>query len=366
MRFFFRKYFPISLKDALIFIVTMLAASLLCEFLRNITTSDVHVPLIFVLVVLIISFLTNGYFFGTLAAISSVFAVNWAFTYPYRKLDFSIYGYPLTFITMLAVGIATSTLATRLKEQEKLKLENEREKMRANLLRSVSHDIRTPLTAIGGNIETVLEGGEKLPEDEKRALLENAKEDVNWLYTMVENLLSITKINTEGKSEIKKSDELIEEIFSESSAKFRRHHDSITIKIHCPDEPVFVYADAMLIEQVLINLMENAVKHGVSTDEIDLDAAVMDDMVEIKVTDNGQGIDKKILPNIFSISTQNQVFSPDKNRFMGIGLMVCKTIVDAHGGDMSARNVQPHGAEFSFTVPLGGTEYADKRQNTDN
>ena len=353
-----KKLFPITIKDALIFLVTMGVASFLCEILRAITTSDVHVPLIFVLAVLIVSFLTEGYFFGTLAAITSVFAVNWAFTYPYGKLDFSIYGYPLTFITMLGVGIATSTLATRIKEQEKLKLENEREKMRANLLRSLSHDLRTPLTAIGGNISAVIEGSDKLPEEEKRQLLENARDDVNWLYNMVENLLSITKISADSKSQLHKTDELIEDILSESANKFKSHYEGIGVTINCPEDPVFVNTDPILIEQVLINLMENAAKHGQTTTGINLTAARDGDMVKVEVRDNGRGIDKKILSNIFSLSPQNQTFSSDKSRFMGIGLMVCKTIIDAHGGDISARNTEDGGAAFTFTIPVGGSEDA--------
>lgn len=351
-----RKYFPLSIKDAFIFIVTMCAASALCEALRKITTSDVHVPLIFVLVVLIVSFLTDGYFFGTLAAITSVFAVNWAFTYPYRKLDFSIYGYPLTFITMLAVGMATSTLATRLKEQEKLRAETDREKMRANLLRSVSHDLRTPLTAIDGNISAVLENSDRLTDGEKRQLLENAKADAEWLYTMVENLLSVTKINTDRSAEITKKSELIEEILSESANRFKSHNENISVNIRCPEDAVFVKCDAMLIEQVLLNLMDNSVKHGKDTSVILLEARSEGDTAFISVEDDGGGIEKNILQRISDDSLQS--FASDSNRFMGIGLMVCRTVVEAHGGRLTAENTDK-GAKFTFTLPMEEYTYAD-------
>ena len=145
LRNFLKRFFPLSSRGWLIFLVAMAVASVLCWLLGRTTSSDTHVPMIFVLAVLVVALCTDGYFYGLLAAISSVLGVNYAFTYPYLKLDFSIYGYPLTFMTMLAVGFAVSTLTTRVKAQEKLRAESEREKMRANLLRAVSHDLRTPL-----------------------------------------------------------------------------------------------------------------------------------------------------------------------------------------------------------------------------
>ena len=348
-----KKYFPLSLKDFFLFLAAMGVGSLLCLALQRITTSDVHVPLIFVLVVLIISLLTDGYFWGSLAALSSVFAVNWAFTYPYMKLDFSIYGYPLTFITMLAVGIATSTLATRLKEQEKLKLETEKEKTRANLLRSVSHDLRTPLTGISGSVSAILDSGESMSDSEKRELLENVRKDADWLYTMVENLLSITRISGEGSGEICKTDELLEEVVSEAVLKFRNHNRGIHVDVSIPDEMLFVPMDAMLVEQLLINLMDNSVIHGNTTDRINVRITSDNRNAYISVADNGTGIDKKLLPHLFDGSLQYGGHnSGDSNRFMGIGLTVCKTIADAHGGAISARNIDGSGAEFTLSLPL--------------
>ena len=120
-------YAPLSLKGWLVYLVAMLIASLVCIMLQHVSNSDVHVPIIFVLVVLVVSLLTEGYFYGILAALTSVIAVNYAFTAPYMQIDFSPYGYPLTFMTMLAVGVVISTLMTRVQKQEKLRLENERE-----------------------------------------------------------------------------------------------------------------------------------------------------------------------------------------------------------------------------------------------
>ena len=197
------------------------------------TTSDVHVPMIFVLAVLVVSLMTEGYFYGLLAALLSVIGVNYAFTFPYLKLDFSIYGYPLTFFTMLTVGLATSTLTTRLKEQEKLRMESERETMRANLLRAVSHDLRTPLTAISGSITTVLEDKGTLSEQERHNLLQDVKTDAEWLCRMVENLLSITRVGSAGG--IRKEDQLWEEVLSEAVISFRKKHSGVSVSVTVPE-----------------------------------------------------------------------------------------------------------------------------------
>lgn len=350
IRSFITKYCPLSLRDWIIFSISMAAGSLVCIFLQRITTTDTHVPIIFVLVVLVTALMTNGYFYGILASLTSVFAVNWAFTYPYMKLDFSVIGYPLTFITMLGVSIAASMLTTGMKEIEKFRRENEREKMRANLLRSVSHDLRTPLTAIDGSITAVLERKD-MDEESKRELLENARNDAEWLCKMVENLLSVTKIS--GSATLHKTEELIEDVVGESLVNFRKNHPDLIIDVGLPDEPVFAPMDAMLIEQVIRNLMDNAVIHGKTTTRISVGMADNGDHVSVTISDNGLGIEPSILPHLFDGSLEPGKDSGDSSRFMGIGLAVCRTIVVAHGGDLTAYNNENGGASFSFSLPKG-------------
>ena len=257
---FLKKYFPMSAKGWLIYFVAMGLASALCALLQKVSTSDVHVPMIFVLMVLIIALMTDGYFYGFLAAVTSVIAVNWAFTYPYAELNFTIYGYPLTFVTMLAVGFAVSTLAARVKEQNRIKFEAEQEKMRANLLRAISHDLRTPLTSISGAISAVLDSGDSLSNAQRLELLSDARKDADWLYRMVENLLSITRISGDKPGAIKKEDEVLEEVLSEVVVKFKKKNPDITVSVTVPDDLFFVPMDAMLVEQLLMNLMDNAVE----------------------------------------------------------------------------------------------------------
>ncbi len=328
--------------------------SAICQLMRGWTTSDVHVPMIFVLAVLIISLSTDGYFYGILAAVFSVFAVNYAFTAPYFKLDFSPYGYPLTFITMLAVGLASSTLASAVKYQEKLRIEAEKEKVRSNLLRAISHDLRTPLTSISGSIGAVLDEEDIMDSAQRDELLLGAKQDAEWLCRMVENLLSITRISGDELQAIRKQDEAIEEVLGAAAAKFRQKHPEVTASVRVPDEPLFVPMDAMLIEQVLTNLMDNAVAHGETTTRISVSADTDGAFARITVEDNGVGIAPDIMKDLFNLPAKSGE-REDKSRGMGIGLLVCRTIVEAHGGRIYAEN-SGSGARFVFLLQMGDSK----------
>lgn len=350
---FLKTWFPLSWRDGLIFLVTMMLTALLCLVLQPLSATDVHVPMIFVLAVLLISLSTSGYLYGTLAAFVGVLGVNWAFTYPYYELNFSITGYPLTFMTMLAVGFAVSTLTSRLKEQERARVDSEKEKVRANLLRAVSHDLRTPLTSISGAISTVLEAEDGVSE-QGRALLSDARADAEWLRRMVENLLSVTRISGAPATQLRKEDQLLEEVLGEAAAKFKKYRPEIELKVSIPDEPLFIPMDAMLVEQLLLNLLDNAAVHGGGATCVELEARREGDMARITVRDNGRG---------FEEGRRRQAFSgellpagdrrPDRSRNMGIGLLVCRSITEAHGGSIRAENRPEGGAAVSFTLPMG-------------
>ena len=346
-----------TMRNWLIFLTVLGAAWVLCSSLSRVGKTDSFVPMVFILAVLIVSLLTDGYFYGIVASLISVIGVNYAFTYPYRELNFSIYGYPLTFLTMLAVGFAVSTMTGRLKEQEKIKSESEREKMRANLLRAISHDLRTPLTSISGNIGVVLDDEGGLTDDEKRELLNDAKNDAEWLCRMVENLLSITRITDDQTGTLQIQDEMLEEVISETVVNFKKRNPDIAVSVSVPDTLFFVKMDAMLIEQVLLNLMDNAVLHGGKTTAVDIGVTMEDGFARVTVTDNGRGIERRQLEHLFDGKLGSSAeHRGDSTRSMGIGLSVCKTIVTAHGGEISAHNVPHGGAQFIFTLPLGGQE----------
>ena len=225
--------------------------------------------------------------------------------------------------------------------------------MRANLLRAISHDLRTPLTSISGAISAVLDSGDSLSNAQLLELLSDARKDADWLYRMVENLLSITRISGDKPGAIKKEDEVLEEVLSEVVVKFKKKNPDITVSVTVPDDLFFVPMDAMLVEQLLMNLMDNAVQHGGGTSRITISTAKKDNFAEISVRDNGHGIPPSELDHLFDGSLQLGGDKIDKTRNMGIGLMVCKTIAVAHGGKIWAQNLPDGGAEFIFSLQLG-------------
>lgn len=204
------RIFSFSWRDLAIFCALFGSAVLLCILLHMANSSEGFAYSIFVLTVLLISRFTTGYLFGTLAAVLSVVGTNYIFTYPYWAVNFTLSGYPLTFLTMLVVSLVTCTMTTKIKRQEDLRIEAAREKMRANLLRSVSHDIRTPLTSIIGSTSAMIENPD-LPEQDRLLLLTDVRDDAQWLIRVVENLLSITRMG-DTTTRLVKNPEPAEEI----------------------------------------------------------------------------------------------------------------------------------------------------------
>ena len=348
------RLFPFSRRDLLVSAIILSCAFGLCNLLRLAGSSDGFASPIFVLAVLLVSRLTTGYLFGLIASLLGVVCVNFVFTYPYWAVNFTLSGYPLTFLTFLVVSIMTGTLTAQAKQRERLRAENEKEKMRANLLRSVSHDIRTPLTAILGATSAVLENPEMSPED-RSILLEDVRDDAQWLIRVVENLLSITRIGSDQAS-IAKSPEAAEEVLGEAAQKFRRRFPQISVSVTAPESLLFVPMDPILIAQVLSNLLENAVLHGGTTTAISLSVQKEDDVARFSVRDNGRGIPESALPTLFDGTMKHsETPTSDGKRNMGLGLSVCLAIVRAHGGAMEARNLET-GAEFSFRLPLNKEE----------
>ena len=332
------------------------AAFLVCFMIYTLADSSVSVPLVFVLAVLLTAWQTEGYFYSVLASLVSVFAINYCFTYPYFEFNFTITGYPVTFLTMFALTMIVGMLTDQVKRQSRIKSEAEKEKMRANLLRSVSHDLRTPLTSIIGSSAAVLENYDRLGDAEKKELIGHVREDAQDLMRMVENILSITRIR-DGEVRIVKEPEAAEEIAAEAVQKFRKRFEQIPVRVNVPDELLMVPMDAMLIEQVIINLMENVVLHAKGATRIVLSVRRDGDMAVFSVEDDGEGIDERILPRLFEeMFPHVQDMRGDGRRNMGIGLSACMSIVRAHDGTMKAENMPHGGARMSFMLPIGGDE----------
>lgn len=364
-----------SLKDFAVMLSLLLGAALMGALFQFIIGRSANVATFFFLAVLLISRLTDGYLMGILASFISIAIINTIFSYPFLEMNFTLDGYPLTFLGMLVISIVTCALTTQLKQQltrarmrekqarlldeqnramvkqqEAIRTEAEKEKLRGNLLRAISHDLRTPLTAIYGASTAILTNPD-ISKEEQVKLLEGISEDALWLTRMVENVLSITRIR-EGQADIHKELDVVEEVVAEAAAKVRQRYPGQLIQVHVPDEVLLVPMDSMMIKQVIINLLENAIRHSGVVDRIDLTVRCGADGARFEVRDRGRGIRPEDLSHLFKIFTKDGEPVSDSSRGMGIGLSVCKSIIEAHGGDMRAENAVDGGAVFRFTLPL--------------
>lgn len=317
--------------------------------------NTVNIVLAYTLALIVIASNTTGYGYGIAASIFCVAAVNIFFTYPYFKMDFSQNGYPFTFFAMLTISIATSAIIIRsrkrksaLDERERKLAEADKERMRANLLRAISHDLRTPLTSIIGSSASYLENTAELTEPERLELVANINEDANWLLHMVENLLTVTRIqNDTGK--VHKSPEVVEEVVAEAITRIHKRFPELPVRVNMPNNFLMIPMDATLIEQVLINLLENAHVHSLCDEPIALTIEEETDAIAFHVRDYGIGLDESQIPQLFDGKYTGN--SADSHRGIGIGLSICKTIIMAHSGTITACS-HPDGAEFIFTLPL--------------
>ena len=309
-----------------------------------------HVTTIFVFAVFLISLLTEGYFFGVASAIFGMLAVNYAFTYPYLAFDFNIPVNLISAIIMTSVSVVTGMLTTKIKQYETEKAESERERMRANLLRAVSHDLRTPLTTIYSASSTLRSKKNMLSEQQQNTMLKNIEEDAEWLIRMVENLLSVTRISN-ASVEIAKTPVILDELVDSVMTKFMNRHPDQRVVIEIPDDVIVISIDTILMEQVLMNLLENAVFHAENMTHIMFHIFVLGKKVVFEIADDGCGIKEDRLKSIFSGSFDTYASSSDtKRRNIGIGLSVCATIIHAHNGEISAENRKNGGAVFRFTI----------------
>lgn len=320
----FMKYF----NDVLITIGMLLFTFIVCLNVQNAVGTQHLIPAIFTVSVFITALLTRGYLYGVVASLVSVLAVNYAFTFPYFKFNFTIRDNFLSAVIMLTVTIITSALTTKIRKHEKMMAESEKEKMRANLLRAISHDLRTPLTTIYGASSTIIENYDKLTKEEHIELANGIRQDAEWLTHMVENLLSVTRIDGEGMNLVK-TPIALEELIDSVLVKFQKRYPDRQVALELPDEFVLIQMDPVLIEQVIMNLLENAVKHAKGMTILSLQVTVDDKHAIFEVSDDGIGFSYK---------------------HVGIGLSVCESIIKAHGGTLFMKNRKGGGAVVGFSL----------------
>lgn len=341
------------IKDLFFMVFVLLLTYFLSYYVQFVFDTDTLVPTLFVLGVFFVSLKTEGYVWGVVASLIGVMLVNFTFTAPYFEIDFITPVNMFAALVMLVIAIMTSTLTTQIKQQEKIKAESEKERMRGNLLRAVSHDLRTPLTSIYGATSVIMENYDSINKEKQMKLLKEIHEDSQWLVRMVENLLSVTRIDN-SVTKIAKTPVVLDELIDSVIVKFNKHYPNQKVDVTVPNEFVSIPMDAILIQQVLMNIMENAIVHAKGMTQLELCVRIENNTAVFEIKDDGCGIPEDKLHNLFTGYLEREGNTPtDGSRNnMGIGLSVCSTIIKAHGGVIYAENRPEGGAVFGFTLEM--------------
>lgn len=236
------------------------------------------------------------------------------------------------------------------KEKEEAAIHARNEQLRANLLRAISHDLRTPLTSISGNASNLLTNGEALDGETKHRLYSDIYDDSMWLINLVENLLSVTRLE-DGRMNLHISAELVEDVVAEALRHVNRKSVEHHITVEHKDEFLLAKMDAKLIVQVVINIVDNAIKYTPPGSNIKILTERRGDKAVIHIADDGPGISDDVKPHIFDMFYSGANKVADSRRSLGLGLSLCKSIVTVHGGTLTVKDNQPQGTIFTFTLP---------------
>ena len=343
----------------------MLAATtIVCRLLYQLVLNESIVIMLYLLTVFLISRFTVGYWYGAASSLIAVFLFNFFFTEPYFSINAYDAKYPLIFAIMLVVSFVTSATTVRIRQaaEEKIRQANiqeknrqiiENEKLRGTILRSISHDLRTPLTSITGSVSMLLDNHDGLSEDDRHKLLQDVYQESIWLNRFVENLLSLTRID-DNLLKLKIQPDLIEEIVGETLVIVRRRLGNRSIRVHTPADPILVWMDFALIEQVLMNLLDNAIAHTKEDGKIEISVVQVQETIKFSVWNNGPGIPPDVMTRIFERYFVGNEERYDSRRGMGLGLSICQSIIHAHQGELIAENHPDGGVVFSFSIPING------------
>ena len=241
------------------------------------------------------------------------------------------------------------------REKEEAAILAKNEQLRANLLRAISHDLRTPLTSISGNANNLLANYPKMDDATRKRTFTDIYDDSMWLINLVENLLAVTRIEG-GQVHLTQSVELMDEVITEALRHINRKSKEHTIRVSSSEELILARIDAKLIVQVIINLVDNAVKYTPAGSVIEIHTEKDAHWVIVSVSDNGPGIPDEQKSHVFDMFYSGANKIADSRRSLGLGLSLCKTIVTAHGGTISVADNHPRGTVFLFTIPAGEVE----------
>lgn len=338
------------------------------------TGGENNSALVFVVAVALISLRTSGYAYGVAASIIGALFINIYFMEPYDAFSLSRTGYPVAMLSMVVISCVVCALTARVKKQaieavhrekktralyeqnEKLnaekaaiQLESERAAIRENILRAVSHDLRTPLTSISGTVSVLLESPEISPKN--LAMLSDIKQDADSLIVMVENLLSVTRVQ-DGTMPLKMREEMLEEVAGDALLTTRRRFPDCHVELDLSEDILYLPMDPLLVKQVIVNLLENAIRHSGDTEHITLRLFRQEDWAVAEVRDQGRGLSPEVYQAVKAGQPMPRSLSGDSTRGMGIGLSVCQNIIKAHGGFFTAENHTGGGAVFRFGLPI--------------
>ena len=238
------------------------------------------------------------------------------------------------------------------KEKELAAVLAENEQLRANLLRAISHDLRTPLTAISGNASNLISNASSFDEQTKLSIYNDIYNDSMWLINLVENLLSITRLE-EGRMNLNFTAELIDEVVAEAVKHVHMRQGGQKITVVHKDEFLLAKMDTRLIIQVIINILDNAIKYTPKDSMITITTEKQKDKAIISIADNGAGIPDELKERVFDMFYTGANKMADSRRSIGLGLALCKSIISVHGGEIFVKDNVPSGAIFTFTLPIG-------------
>lgn len=233
--------------------------------------------------------------------------------------------------------------------KNELMIKNNQEELRSTLLRAISHDLRTPLTGISGYAELLLKNSSKITDNKKQEIYTDIYDDSIWLLNLVENLLSITRFDR-NEITLKKESESVSDVISEALSHLGRKKDDFIIKTKIEDETLCAKMDGKLISQVIFNLVDNAMKYSPCNTTVTVGAKAVTDYIEISVEDEGNGIKDEDKEKIFDMFYTVNNSITDGRRGLGLGLALCKAVVEAHGGEIEIKDNKPKGTIFSFKL----------------
>ncbi|MGB4091371.1 MAG: DUF4118 domain-containing protein [Ruminococcus flavefaciens] len=351
------------LKDFGISLIILAAATIAGYLFKLGGLTDSNIIMLYIIAVLVISILTSKIYYCLGSSIVGVLVFNYLFTYPEFSFSAHDAGYPVTFLTMFITALSAGTLANKLKRNTLIAEQNAREKeeaallaqneqLRANMLRTISHDLRTPLTSISGNASTLISGGTALDETARQQIYTDIFSESMWLIEMVENLLYATRIE-DGRMQLNISVEILDDIVQEAVRHTERTHPKRNIIVDMYDEIIPVMADANLIVQVIVNLMDNAVKYSDEDSDVTVSVHLENEYAVISVSDHGTGISDEEKEKVFDMFYTGGSRSSDSRRSLGLGLALCRSIITSHSGSVYVSDNIPNGTIVSFTLPIG-------------